>query len=332
MAEPHHVRMLKRSVVRKCLAVVAVVLLTAVSLGCMMLRFGDQWADLVIKSLVLLTAIALATRIGAFGQRRLSRRSEDGSSSDPAARWSSPVTIVAILTVIVTAAGVYFADQQSVRASRAQITERIRAASTALAALGPANATVREGGLVELGQLMADAPQLQPQIVAMLDGFLREHLRDVHTSSWKLPADIRAAIISLGRRDRAFDQGHRADLSEIDLTYAELSGLNMRGADLSDAKLAHAILRDADLSDTVLSDADLRNVDLRGADLEHCYLENAKLDGADLRKAYLRSANLRDTQLRNGKVAGADLTNVDLTDAALAGTDLRNADTASVKR
>ena len=76
--------------------------------------------------------------------------------------------------------------------------------------------------------------------------------------------------------------GKRADLSD-----ADLSGADLRRADLSDADLSGADLRWANLSGADLSDADLSGADLRRADLRR-----ADLSGADLRRADLRKADL----------------------------------------
>ncbi|MEY8279255.1 pentapeptide repeat-containing protein [Blautia marasmi] len=64
------------------------------------------------------------------------------------------------------------------------------------------------------------------------------------------------------------DDGVRADLSE-----ANLSGAELRGADLSGAELRGANLRGANLSD-----ADLSGADLRGANLSDADLRGANLD------------------------------------------------------
>ena len=91
---------------------------------------------------------------------------------------------------------------------------------------------------------------------------------------------------------RGDQDGVRADLSE-----ANLSGANLRVVDLSDANL-----RGADLSEADLSGANLSGVNLRGADL----------NGADLREADLSGADLNGTNLRGADLSGADLRGADL--------------------
>ena len=81
--------------------------------------------------------------------------------------------------------------------------------------------------------------------------------------------------------------GIRADLSGVDLEYA-----NLDGADLRDANLSGADLRSADLRSADLWYADLRGADLRGANLGHANLYDADFSGADLGGADLWSTDL----------------------------------------
>jgi hypothetical protein len=72
-----------------------------------------------------------------------------------------------------------------------------------------------------------------------------------------------------------------------DLSDADLSGANLIRADLSEATLIKTYLAWADLSEANLSEANLAWADLRGAnladaDLRWAYLSNANLSGADL--------------------------------------------------
>ena len=98
-----------------------------------------------------------------------------------------------------------------------------------------------------------------------------------------------------------------ADLSDANLKYANLGNTNLRCADLSDADL-----RGADLGNTNLRHADLRRADLRSA-----ALGGAALGGADLRGADLRGANLSDADLGRSDLSGANLSDADLSGADL---------------
>lgn len=83
------------------------------------------------------------------------------------------------------------------------------------------------------------------------------------------------------------EDGVRADLNCVDLSYACL-----RRANLIEARLSGADLRRADLRG-----ADLNCADLRCADLSWADLREARLSGTDLRKADLRGADLRGANL-----------------------------------
>ena len=91
----------------------------------------------------------------------------------------------------------------------------------------------------------------------------------------------------------------KADLSEANLRWANLSEANLRGADLSEADLRWADLRWANL----------RGADLSEADLRWANLSEANLSEANLRWANLRGANLSEAEkFRLGKVLEATLT------------------------
>ena len=111
--------------------------------------------------------------------------------------------------------------------------------------------------------------------------------------------------------------GIRADLSGVDLEYA-----NLDGADLGDANLSGADLGGANLGGTNLWYADLRGADLRYASLGCADLGYADLGGANLRCADLKGADLRGADLRDANLYGADLRGADLGGANLWSTDL----------
>jgi len=101
-----------------------------------------------------------------------------------------------------------------------------------------------------------------------------------------------------------------ANLSDADLRHADLSDANLRGANLSGANLSDADLRHADLSDANLSDADLSDANLSGANLRGANLSGANLSGANLRGANLSGANLRGANLRHADLSDADLSTI----------------------
>src|SRR5215213_9022366 len=103
------------------------------------------------------------------------------------------------------------------------------------------------------------------------------------------------------------------ELSDANLSEAELKGANLSDANLSDANLSEAKLEGAVLSDANLSDANLSDAKLGGADLSLADLPGADLSGAALKGAILSDAILSDTNLSEGAVLSlANLRRADL--------------------
>ena len=116
--------------------------------------------------------------------------------------------------------------------------------------------------------------------------------------------------------------GIRADLSGVDLEYADLDGADLRDANLNGADLRSADLRSANLWYADLRGADLRDASLGCADLGYADLGGANLSGADLEYADLRDADLRGADLGHANLYGADFSGADLGGANLWSTDL----------
>ena len=122
------------------------------------------------------------------------------------------------------------------------------------------------------------------------------------------------------------EDGSRADLSDEDLSYVDLTGVIFIGANLKFADLYGADLKDTNLSGADLTGADLRGANLSGADLTSVDLSYTNLRGANLIGANLRNADLYDADLRVANLRVADLTGADLSDALLNNADLSGAE------
>ena len=87
------------------------------------------------------------------------------------------------------------------------------------------------------------------------------------------------------------------------LSYADMTGLDLRGKNLAGADLAGALLIDANLAGSDFSNANLSGCDLSRANLRQACLVRADLRGASMRRADLTGANLFDADLRDGLLA-----------------------------
>jgi uncharacterized protein YjbI with pentapeptide repeats len=130
-------------------------------------------------------------------------------------------------------------------------------------------------------------------------------------------------------------------LSEVDLSYAKLSGINLercdvrRGnfhfANLSSGRLHLATLNDANFSWSNMTNADLHNSGIAPDRESMDNKPDGQLGSVDFSNANLTSANLDDAVLESAcmistKLCGARLRRTDLSGADLTGADLRNAD------
>jgi uncharacterized protein YjbI with pentapeptide repeats len=133
--------------------------------------------------------------------------------------------------------------------------------------------------------------------------------------------------VQVWNRWREEHPGVRPDLRGADLSETDLSGANLIGADLSRALLIQAHLSRADLTGARLGEAHLGEAILDGAILNEADLEEANLDRAYLGQAILRRANLSRAHLKGAdltwaRLGGSDLSHADLGGANLSGVDL----------
>ncbi len=106
----------------------------------------------------------------------------------------------------------------------------------------------------------------------------------------------------------------------LDLSRANLSGINLEGAIINRADLRGAHLEEANLVGANLTRAFLAN-----ADLHHANLGRTRLAGVDLSHANLKQALLSEADLYATLLTSANLTNADLTRTNLQGAFLDEA-------
>lgn len=132
----------------------------------------------------------------------------------------------------------------------------------------------------------------------------------------KLLKGGREGIAEWNRRREAGDEV--PDLSGVDLSRAELRGVNFRSMlSLEDRKLGYSYvnLSEANLSCADLGDADFVQASLRKADLHGAFMQDAKLGGTNI-----RNASLQHTVMIGANLTAADAQDADFSLAAFDGT------------
>ncbi|WP_164018721.1 pentapeptide repeat-containing protein [Pyxidicoccus trucidator] len=129
--------------------------------------------------------------------------------------------------------------------------------------------------------------------------------------------------------------GNLGGLRGIDLTQQELSGADLVRARLEGAVLEDCGLQDARLELATLSGASLRHARMERANLTACvalgaswddaFLEGAVLTASNLTRSSFRRAQLRDARFDKATLQLADLRNADLRDTSLYFCDLEDA-------
>lgn len=130
--------------------------------------------------------------------------------------------------------------------------------------------------------------------------------------------------------DLAFDDLSEIDLTSADLRHGRFTGAKMREAYLTRCNLNRANFEDSQASGAVFTRSNLRgsnlnNADLRGADLTNCDIAFSTLVGANLSGADLTEADLTMSDLSDADLSGARLNAACLDVANLTRCDLRRA-------
>ena len=125
----------------------------------------------------------------------------------------------------------------------------------------------------------------------------------------------------LRRRLEAAAPGAR-HFSKMNLTGADLSGMDLRGADFSHAVLADANLQGANLEGCDFTEAVLARALLTGTLLAGSRLDKANLGGAHLQDCDLSSASLRETLCHGTRFTGCNLRGAQLDQTQLHETEM----------
>lgn len=139
--------------------------------------------------------------------------------------------------------------------------------------------------------------------------------------SAKIGAEIRSVARTYSRAAlRSLDGKRKAEalqfLSESGLIFKKpiisLIGADLTESQLSNANLLGAEIKGARLDRSVFKDANLSHCDLTGCNLSNTNFEHAILEGTNLSYTILKHANLRNTDLTNTNLDWAELDEADL--------------------
>jgi uncharacterized protein YjbI with pentapeptide repeats len=122
-----------------------------------------------------------------------------------------------------------------------------------------------------------------------------------------------------------------ADLSHADLIRVYLNFANLSGTHLSNARLDGAYLNNANLNGAYLNNAYLNDAVLINADLRNAYASGTRLFGADLSGANLSGADLSVSGLQSANLNGANLTSTNLNNAIIGYTLFGDQDLRTVQ-
>ncbi|ROU02354.1 pentapeptide repeat-containing protein [Histidinibacterium lentulum] len=122
-------------------------------------------------------------------------------------------------------------------------------------------------------------------------------------------------------------KGYRPNLRGADLRFADLGGLDLRGAVLEKARMQGANLFKAKIQEAVLSGAQMQGTDLEGALMQHANLSMAQMQGSNLIEAQMQNtllfsvrmhgATLREAKLQSASLFGVEMQGVTLVKAQL---------------
>ncbi|MDX2097011.1 MAG: pentapeptide repeat-containing protein [Leptolyngbyaceae cyanobacterium bins.59] len=111
-----------------------------------------------------------------------------------------------------------------------------------------------------------------------------------------------------------------------DFTRIDLSNANLQGVDFSEAMFYKAKLLGANLQGATLRGANFNNADLAGANFDEADLESASLCYANLESASFQKTNLHWARFFRSTLIKANLTGADLKNADLRRSNLTEAD------
>ena len=208
------------------------------------------------------------------------------------------------------------AQQQADIAQQSVLNERYQKSAEML---GSAVLSVRLGGIVALERLALEHPaQYHAEVMKLLFAFIRQPIEDEQARNVPM-LDMRGArpdvqtAVDVVRTCRS----RNSTLEANSILWIDLRGANLRQADLTNIDLSVADVTEligiagdplgVPTRRVVLSHADLSGAELIGATMPHCLCDGTNFAGADLGETELRDATFLHANLRNASLAAADL-------------------------
>jgi hypothetical protein len=302
---------------------------------CSIAFFAVSWTawhtfdfDLDMPTVLFIVAAVAALLIWFVPKVQVSRICFDSKSAKFSAENEARRTIATVAGGVAILIGFYTAQQQLSVQQQVQFTERYTKAIDQIASAdneGKPRLAVRVGGLYVLEQIMDSSQAQHDSIIEVLCAYIRDNsVQDLLKPPGGIRNDIRVALTILGRRNRDLEisterkRGFRLlkalveDRHFLDVFTVEhlQPRLDLSNSDLSRADLSHLILPNADFSNTKLQNctalfANLDGVNFTGSDLSNCLMASS-MDGADF-----SGSNLQGTVL-SGKISHIRLSDANL--------------------
>ncbi|NET74514.1 MAG: pentapeptide repeat-containing protein, partial [Sphaerospermopsis sp. SIO1G2] len=214
------------------------------------------------------------------------------------------------------------ANKNAKAAQDKQITERF---AKAIEQLASDKIEVRLGAIYTLERIAKDSEKDQWTIMEVLTAFVRENApikkeekpqsKKPLVDEWlnvqkekeieelpKLRLDIQECLTVIGRREHPDPENKSLDLSNVNISKANLQEAKLQGANLEGTKLQEANLKKAKLQG-----ANLERANLKGANLERANLKGANLERANLQEVILVKADLEAANLTEAILEGATM-------------------------
>ncbi len=137
---------------------------------------------------------------------------------------------------------------------------------------------------------MTEIIEIEEQLTSNLSA-IQETLKSFQRSLYAFRDSQRELLLA-----NLLNRPGRKWLVGMDLSRANLTRANLKGAILIETDLRGANLEDANLKRAILTGANLSRANLRGADLEGADLREANVDGADFTGANLLHADVSSTK------------------------------------